>query len=139
MIKDSNIRTIVKSISYRTAVAISIFLASYAMGYSAGFGLSFVVLSYTVGFASFYVQERIWNLFSWQKKGLYDTKIRSVAKTITWRLWALIVLFVVALILGLEKESAAEWSLVTNVLFFVVHFLHERLWNRINWKKYDFL
>lgn len=135
MVKDSKLRTVVKAISYRTAVAISIFSASIVMGYSAGFGLTFVVLSYTVGFMSFVIQERIWNLFSWQKKGLYDTKIRSIAKTITWRIWSLIVLFLLGKLLGLENNDAIEWSIVTNVLFLLVHYLHERLWNIINWRK----
>ena len=53
---DSNIRTVVKTLSYRTAVAASIFLAALAMNYSAGFGLTFVVLSYTVGFVSFWIR-----------------------------------------------------------------------------------
>jgi uncharacterized membrane protein len=80
---DTTFRTIVKTFSYRTAVAISIFLAALAMNYSAGFGLTFVILTYTVGFVTFFIHERIWNLFSWGKKGVNDTIKRSVAKTIT--------------------------------------------------------
>ena len=40
---DSNKRTIVKTLSYRTVVAVSIFLAALAMNYSAGFGITFVI------------------------------------------------------------------------------------------------
>lgn len=132
---DTTFRTIVKTFSYRTAVAISIFLAALVMNYSAGFGLTFVILTYTVGFVTFFIHERIWNLFSWGKKGVNDTIKRSVAKTITWRIWAFIILFVLGMILGLQSTDALEWSIVTNVLFVVVHYLHERAWNLIQWGK----
>ena len=132
---DSNIRTVVKTLSYRTAVAASIFLAALAMNYSAGFGLTFVVLSYTVGFVSFWIQEKLWNMAKWQRVDNNDTRIRSVAKTVTWRLWSMFVLFVIGLILGLSSAHALEWTIVTNILFVVVHYTHERIWNLIKWGK----
>ena len=132
---DNNIRTVVKTFSYRTAVAISIFLAALAMNYSAGFGLTFVVMSYTVGFVSFFVQERIWNRITWGRKNSYDTKTRSVAKTVTWRIWSFFVLYIIGMILGLQSTAAVEWSIVTNILFLVVHYLHERVWNTVSWGK----
>jgi len=137
MFKDSNIRSLVKTLSYRTAVAVSIFLAAIAMDYSAGFGLTFVVLSYTVGFASFWVQERIWNLIKWGKVDNSDLKRRSLAKTVTWRIWSFVVLAVIGMIMGLNSTSAVEWSIVTNILFVVVHYAHERIWNRISWGKFS--
>jgi uncharacterized membrane protein len=130
---DTQVRSIVKAFSYRTAVAISIFLAAMIMSYSAGFGLKFVILSYTLGFVSFWVQERIWNYFKWGKDGVHDLKRRSVMKTITWRIWSFFVLTVFGLILGLSSESAIEWAVVTNILFIVVHYAHERIWNIISW------
>lgn len=132
---DTKIRTLVKAISYRTAVAVSIFLASLALGYSAGFGMTFVVLSYTVGFASFYVQERAWNMFKWGKTGLKDKRIRSIAKTVTWRIFSFVILFVIGMLLGLKSNDALVWTVVTNILFVVVHYAHERLWNLSDWKK----
>jgi len=136
---DNNIRTVVKTFSYRTAVAISIFLAALAMNYSAGFGLTFVVMSYTVGFVSFFVQERIWNRITWGRKDSYDTKTRSVAKTVTWRIWSFFVLYAIGMILGLQSTAAVEWSIVTNILFLVVHYVHERVWNLVQWGKTDSL
>tara|TARA_A200000159_G_C7102635_1_gene247265 strand:- start:1 stop:408 length:408 start_codon:yes stop_codon:yes gene_type:complete len=132
---DNNKRTIIKVLSYRTVVAVSIFLAALLMGYSQGFGITFVVLSYTVGFASFWVQEKLWNMLSWQRIDTKDTRIRSVTKTITWRLWSMLVLFTVGLLLGLSTTHALEWTIVTNILFVVVHYTHERVWNLINWGK----
>lgn len=132
---DTYLRTIVKTFSYRTFVAISIFLAAFAMSYSSGFGLTFVIMSYTVGFVSFLVQERIWNMIKWGKIDNYDTKMRSITKTITWRIWSFLVLAVIGLILGLSTNDAVEWAIVTNILFVLIHYVHERVWNRINWGK----
>jgi uncharacterized membrane protein len=132
---DSHIRTIAKTFSYRTAVAVSIFLAALAMNYSAGFGLAFVVLSYTVGFASFWIQERIWNRIHWGKVDGSDLRRRSVAKTVTWRIWSFFVLTVLGALMGLSAESAVEWAIVTNILFIVVHYMHERVWNLVSWGK----
>jgi uncharacterized membrane protein len=132
---DSHVRTIVKALSYRTAVAISIFLAALAMSYSAGFGLTFVVLSYTVGFASFWIQERIWNRFRWGQVDGSDLQRRSIVKTVTWRIWSFFVLAALGAIMGLGAESAIEWAIVTNILFIVVHYVHERVWNSVAWGK----
>jgi uncharacterized membrane protein len=132
---DNNKRTIIKVLSYRTVVAVSIFFAALVMGYSQGFGITFVVLSYTVGFASFWVQEKLWNMISWQRVKTQDTRIRSVTKTITWRLWSMLVLFTVGLLMGLSSTHALEWTIVTNILFIVVHYTHERMWNLITWGK----
>lgn len=132
---ESNLRTAVKTFSYRTAVALSIFLASIVMNYGAGFGLMFVILVYTLGYASFYLQERIWNKVSWGMIDTYETHKRTIAKTITWRIWSLLVLFVFGMIMGLKSSDAVEWTVVTNVLFIVVHYAHERIWNLINWQK----
>ena len=132
---DSNKRTIIKTISYRTVVAASIFLAALVMNYSAGFGITFVILSYTVGFVSFWIQEKLWNMVRWQRIDSKDTRIRSVAKTVTWRLWSMFVLFTVGSAMGLSSAHALEWTIVTNILFVVIHYTYERLWNLINWGK----
>ena len=132
---DNNLRTIVKTLSYRTVVAVSIFLAALAMNYSAGFGITFVILSYTVGFASFWLQEKIWNRVKWQRVENKDTHLRSTAKTVTWRVWSMLVLFTVGMVMGLSSSHALEWTIVTNILFIVVHYTHERIWNMINWGK----
>ncbi len=132
---DSQVRSLVKAFSYRTVVAVSIFLAALAMNYSAGFGLTFVVLSYTLGFASFWVQERVWNRFQWGRVDGSDLQRRSILKTVTWRAWSFLVLAAAGAIMGLSTESAVEWSIVTNILFVVIHYLHERVWNVIIWGK----
>lgn len=132
---ESNLRTIIKTLSYRTAVALSIFMASIVMNYGVGFGLKFVILVYTLGSLTFYIQERLWLRVKWGMEGIHELHKRTVAKTITWRIWSLIVLFVFGMVMGLQSSDAIEWTIVTNVLFVVVHYAHERAWNLISWRK----
>ena len=133
--KDSMSRTLIKTLSYRTFVAISIFIATILMNYPAGFGLKFIILTYTLGYLCFLAQERIWNMIQWGKLNNKDMHRRTLLKTITWRLFSFTVLTIFAMILGLKSTDALQWSIVTNILFVVVHYLHERLWNIISWGK----
>jgi uncharacterized membrane protein len=81
------------------------------------------------------VQERAWNMFKWGKDGLKDKRIRSIAKTVTWRIFSFIILFVIGMLLGLKSNDALVWTVVTNILFVVVHYVHERIWNLSDWKQ----
>ena len=132
---DTKTRTVVKTISYRTVAALSVFLTALAMNYSAGFGMFFVVMSYTVALVFFIIHERLWELVKWAKDGVNDLKIRSVAKTVSWRLFIMLVMFVFGLFLGLNKQDAFEWVVVSNIVFLLVHYAHERVWNLISWGK----
>lgn len=130
---DTHTRTLVKTFSYRCFVALSIFLAAYFMDYSAGFGATIVVLSFTIGFATFVIHERIWNRFSVAKVGLKDRHLRTIYKTITWRIFSFFTLWVYGVLLGLSGSAATKWSFVMNILFIVVHYTHERVWNMSLW------
>ena len=133
--KDSMLRTLVKTFSYRTVVAISIFFAALILNHSAGFGLKFVILTYTLGYALFVAQERLWNMIQWGKSNNGDSHRRTIFKTVTWRLFSFVALTTFSILLGLKTSEALEWAIVTNILFVVVHYLHERAWNIIAWGK----
>jgi uncharacterized membrane protein len=74
-------------------------------------------------------------MFKWGKTGLKDKRIRSIAKTVTWRIFSFVILFVIGMLLGLKSNDALVWTVVTNILFVAVHYVHERVWNLNNWKK----
>lgn len=132
---DTHKRTVVKVISYRIWVGITAFITAMVLNHSTAFGLTFLIGSFTIGALSFWIQERVWNRFRWGQVGTNDKHRRTIAKTITWRLFSLIVLFFVALILGLNQEESLVWTIVVNISFIVVHYLHERVWNMIKWGK----
>jgi uncharacterized membrane protein len=96
----------------------------------------FVVMSWTVGFISFIIHEKLWNLSQVWKENGYDRKIRSIAKTITWRLYSLVAVFLIAKFLGGSGNAeAVSYTIVSNLVFVIVHYTHERVWNMFNWGK----
>jgi uncharacterized membrane protein len=60
---------------------------------------------------------------------------RSIAKTMSWRVLATLVTFVISWIITGTLElalSIGAFELVTKLL---LYFFHERLWNKIKWGK----
>lgn len=134
---DTHTRTLVKVFSYRCTVGITAFITSIVLGHGAGFGLSYIVLSFTLGYFTFWIQERLWNYFKWGKVKDYDKHKRTIAKTVTWRLFSLVVLYIYGLVMGLSSESSLTWTIIVNINFIIVHYLHERVWNWIKWGKVE--
>jgi len=132
---DTNLRTFIKTFSYRICSILTILILSVLLNYGAGFGLKFVIITMTIGFALFFIHERIWTRINLYKEDLYDTKKRSLVKTISWRIMSFIALFIVGMALGLSGNDALWWTVINNVAFIIVHYTHERVWNRITWGK----
>ena len=65
-------------------------------------------------------------------KGI-DTHRRSIAKSISWRVLAGIITASVALVMTGQLEFAAKIGLVDTTVKLLIYFLHERLWNKINY------
>ena len=131
---DTNWRTLVKSISYRFWVMVSMVAVGLSFGKDAEWITKFVIMSWTVGFISFIIHEKIWNFTQvWKENGL-DKKIRSIAKTVTWRLYSLVAVFLIAKFLGGSGNAEAlSYTIVSNIVFVVVHYTHERVWNMFKW------
>jgi uncharacterized membrane protein len=63
------------------------------------------------------------------------SKKRSLAKSITWRLIAIFVTFAVGLVMSGSWQFAASLSLASNIINFVLYYIHERFWLKIRWGK----
>jgi uncharacterized membrane protein len=63
------------------------------------------------------------------------SKSRSFAKSITWRVIAIISTFVIGYIMSGSLAFAASLSLVSNLINFVLYYVHERVWLKIDWGK----
>ena len=62
-------------------------------------------------------------------------KTRSLAKSLTWRVVAIIVTFASIYFLTGEIITATAGTVLTNSINFVLYYLHERVWNSISWGK----
>jgi len=61
------------------------------------------------------------------------TKRRTLAKSITWRLIAIAVTFIVGFVMTGSWQFAVSLSLISNLINFVLYYIHERFWLKINW------
>jgi uncharacterized membrane protein len=61
------------------------------------------------------------------------SKRRSLAKSITWRLIAIFVTFGVGFVMSGSWEFAASLSLVSNLINFILYYIHERFWLKVSW------
>lgn len=62
-----------------------------------------------------------------------STKQRSFAKSLTWRLIAVVSSFVVAYALTKDISFSINITIVSNVVNFILYYLHERIWLKFRW------
>lgn len=63
------------------------------------------------------------------------SKRRSLVKSVTWRLIAIVITMLVGFAMTRSWAFALSLSLVSNLINFVLYYLHERVWLRIDWGK----
>lgn len=63
------------------------------------------------------------------------SKKRSFAKSLTWRVVALITTFVTLYALSKDINMATLATVITNTVNFVAYYYHERVWNAVTWGK----
>lgn len=61
------------------------------------------------------------------------SKTRSLAKSLTWRVVAIIVTFASIYFLTGEIITATAGTVLTNSINFVLYYLHERVWLKVTW------
>ena len=73
-----------------------------------------------------------------------DSKKRSIAKAVTWKLLGFIMLPIVAIAtfsqienncFSMQTDSFVALSLAYHILMFTLFIAHERIWNGIRWGK----
>ena len=64
-----------------------------------------------------------------------ERPIRSVAKTVSWRIIGTLDTFLISYLLTGEVVVAASIASIDFITKMFLYFFHERLWNKINWGK----
>lgn len=134
---ETHLRTFVKSLVYRILVianTMGLVLAFGGTNAQAG-AVGLVVL--TVGWIAYYLHDRVWIMFGWARSAdADDAKMRSVVKTIAYRLLIMVVAFITfKVIMGVSNEQSTEMAIaqaVTNMFFYYVV---ERGFNWLKWGK----
>lgn len=61
------------------------------------------------------------------------SKSRSLVKSLTWRIIAILTTFISIYIITGKLEFALQGTLLTNTINFILYYLHERGWNHVQW------
>jgi uncharacterized membrane protein len=64
---------------------------------------------------------------------MQETSIRSVTKTISWRLTGSGATFLVSYIISHDFNMASTIAIVQLTLNTILYYIHERIWNKIKW------
>ena len=132
---DTNTRTLAKTVTYRLATFVLTYLITMLLTGQQTTSAGIAILSLTAGSLTFIIHERIWTRVKWGNLGGFDRKVRSVIKTITYRLWSLFIVFVLGLFFGLGASEALSVTVVLNIMYLLTHYTNERVWNRVKWGK----
>ena len=62
-------------------------------------------------------------------------KSRSIVKSLTWRVVALLTTFITLYALSKDINMATLATVITNGVNFVAYYYHERVWNSVSWGK----
>jgi len=132
---DTNTRTLAKAVTYRLATFVLTYLITMLLTGQQTTSAGIAILSLTAGSLTFIIHERLWTRVKWGNLGGFDRKVRSVIKTITYRLWSLLIVFVLGLFFGLGATEALSVTVVLNIMYLLTHYTNERVWNRVKWGK----
>ena len=132
---DTYNRTFAKTLTYRTSTFLFTYLLTFALTGAKGTSIAIAILSLTLGAVTFIIHERLWTRVKWGNLGGIDRKVRSIIKTITYRLWSLFIVFVLGLFFGLGASEALSVTVVLNIMYLLTHYTNERVWNRVKWGK----
>ena len=132
---DTHLRTLLKTITWRiiaiiiTIVGIYFFHESWSLALSSG-----IVINIFKTFF-YYGHERIWAAISWQhiKKKKHDTHLRTLVKTISWKLITVIITTIIMYFYIQDWKLSFISSFGINSVKAVFYYLHERAWNKTHY------
>jgi uncharacterized membrane protein len=61
------------------------------------------------------------------------SKKRSLAKSLTWRVIAIVSTLLIGYAMTGSWAFALSLTLVSNVINFVLYYMHERIWLKVKW------
>jgi len=62
-----------------------------------------------------------------------ETKKRSIAKSLVWRLICVVVSIVTSFLLTARWDIAVSIGGIYNIITMILYYFHERIWNLVKW------
>ncbi|MBN2604116.1 MAG: DUF2061 domain-containing protein [Candidatus Thermoplasmatota archaeon] len=66
---------------------------------------------------------------------MFDSKKRSIVKSVTWRVICIIVSIVTAYLLTGKIDVSVAIGTTYNAITMILYYFHERFWNKLKWGK----
>ncbi len=129
--KESHLRSIIKGISWRvvattTTILVVLLVTCLTGNCSIDFAIKIGLIEFILKLLVYYLHERAWQIAL--KDGVV-TKNETLIKTITWRILATTIIFIISgSVLNAFDEIALYIALTELVSKFVLYYLHERMW-----------
>lgn len=135
MIKETQARTIAKTLTYRVLAVIAVVLISIVMGASTATAGKIGLIVIVLGTVMYYIHERLWILSRWLRlNNGHDRHWRSILKTATYRILTMIAAFIVGKMFITDSNAMAAGFMMAQTLSNIVLFyIVERVYDMIKW------
>lgn len=137
--KEGNLRSIVKSISWRAVGTLDTIIISLLLTGELTLAFAIGTIEVITKMTLYFFHERAWNLIKWgaadEDGGTKEKGLRSLAKTVSWRTVGSIDTIIISLLVTGDLTVAFAIGSIEVVTKMTLYFFHERLWNSIKWGK----
>lgn len=127
-------RTIVKLVTWRITMICTQTLAGFLSTGSWLTGLQIAGMVAIINTFIFWMHDRIWNKFDWgrvndSKKQFHEKYLRTLAKSVTFRILMIFVMTTVAYLRTGSLITALKFMGTSAIFAIIAYWLHERAWN----------
>jgi len=135
-VTETQLRTVSKLVIYKIiSILVSYFLA-LSFGANTAQALTMSVVALTIGSLHYYLYDRLWLFISWRRDEGNDSTLRSVVKTIVYRITVIIVMMITARMVFMDSNwEAFLMAAIKFCTHAITYFTLERVYNRISWGK----
>jgi uncharacterized membrane protein len=135
-VTETQVRTISKLVIYKIISIVVSYFLSLAFGANTAQAVTMSLVALTIGSLHYYLYDRLWLFIPWRREEGNDSTLRSIVKTIVYRITVIIVIMITARVVFLDSNWEA--FIMASIKFCthaVTYFTLERVFNRISWGK----
>lgn len=132
--KDTNLRSITKGISWRIFASVDTFFISWLIFSNPFHAGSIASLEVLTKIILYFFHERLWNLIGFGR--MNNGKVshsRSLVKGVTWRITGSADTVLISWLITGKIIGAFQLGFFEILTKFILYYLHERIWVTIKW------
>lgn len=131
-------RHIAKALTWRIVASVDTVFLSWLITGNPMTGLKIGFAEVITKMLLYYLHERVWFNFNLSKSGLVrESKMRHLAKTVTWRMVGTADTMVLAWLLTGNPLTGVKIGLAELLTKMILYYIHERIWYRIDYGLID--